>query len=175
MPATTPAPGRRAAAAHGRHLRWLTTCVLAAMPGLPACGLEVTATETVDLGDHFESPDISLDDDFFYCVIQPEVLTAFSCAGGISSDSGGCHESRSALRLSIVPEPPRCQDGRLVGAPSLEAMANLERVQVSVQVDPDSSPLYRRPVGLDSHPRTIFEEDDPAAQAIRQWILMGAP
>ena len=47
--------------------------------------------------------------------------------------------------------------------------------RVSVAVDADSSPFYRRPVGLDSHPRTIFEEDSEAAGLIRSWIEQGGP
>lgn len=156
---------------------WLAPTCAAAVAVLCAagCALEPTLTQTVDLGDQVETPNLALDEDFFHCVIQPDVLTTHSCAEGLGSDGGGCHTSRSALRLVEVTEPARCADGALLGAASPESELNLERVQVSVQVDPDSSPLYRRPIGLDSHPRVIFPADDPAAQAIRQWILMGAP
>ena len=33
---------------------------------------------TVTLGDNFVAPDLALDEDFFYCRIQPEVLTKHS-------------------------------------------------------------------------------------------------
>ena len=136
------------------------------------CGLP-TASDTVDLGDNPEPPDISIDADFFHCRIQPEVITEFRCAPGESADGGGCHTARSALRLVEVPTPPRCQDGRVVGAPPVESEVNLERIRTTVGVDAEASPFYRRPLGLDSHPRRIFEESSAAADLIRMWLNGG--
>jgi hypothetical protein len=136
------------------------------------CGLP-TAADTVDLGDNPEPPDLSIDEDFFHCRIQPEIITEFRCAAGIASDGGGCHLSRSALRLVEVNAPPRCQDGRLVGAPPVESAVNLERVRTVVGVDAETSQFYRRPLGLDSHPRRIFEESSPAAELVRMWLNSG--
>jgi hypothetical protein len=53
-------------------------------------------------------------------------------------------------------------------------MQNYMAVQLSVQNDALSSPFYRRPVGLDSHPRQIFAEGSAEADLIVQWIAMGA-
>jgi len=132
-----------------------------------------TLSDTVDLGDHFEAPDRRLDEDFFHCVIQPEVITEYGCATGSAADGGGCHLERSALRLVEVDEPPRCDDGVLLGQPPLGSQNNLDRVRASVGVDAESSPLYRRPVALDSHPRQIFDESSEAAQLLRDWIEGG--
>jgi hypothetical protein len=133
-----------------------------------ACG-------TVDLGDNPEPPDIEVDEDYFHCEIQPKVLTEFRCATGAAGDGGGCHTERSALKLVEVPAAARCRDGRVIGAAPDESLTNLERVRITIGVDADSSPFYRRPVGLDSHPRQIFDESSEAAVSIRRWLDQGAP
>ncbi len=139
------------------------------------CVSDVTATDTVDLGDNFESPDFALNEDFFHCVIQPEVITKFKCAQGGAGDGDGCHAARSALRLVEVDEPPRCSEGRVIGAPASESVVNLERVRATIAGEAAASPFYRRPLGQDSHPREIFEEDSEPADLIRQWINQGVP
>jgi hypothetical protein len=117
-----------------------------------------------------------LDEDFFFCEIQPVVIAARSCASGEAGDGGNCHSSRSALRLSALAEmdaPPTCEDGRVVGPVPPSYEDNLEAVRFTVQSDPLSSPLYRRPLGLDSHPRVIFDASSPEAMLIVQWIESG--
>jgi hypothetical protein len=138
-----------------------------------AVGCTPTASETIDLGDNFEAPELTLDEDFFYCEIQPNVISKMSCAEGASGDSGGCHAERSALRLIPVDEAAHCQDGRLIGAPPTNAEVNLSHVRSSVGVDAESSPLYRRPLGLDSHPRQIFDAQSDEAALLRRWLSGG--
>jgi hypothetical protein len=125
---------------------------------------------SVDLGDDFVAPELQLDEDFFYCRIQPEVLTRHSCATGEADESGGCHDSRSALRLAATDTEAQCQGGAVVGEIPDAVQANFEAVRFSVQSDPLTSPLYRRPLGRASHPRAIFNEDDAAAELIVEWI-----
>jgi hypothetical protein len=134
-----------------------------------------TAIDTVDLGDNFEAPELVLDEDFYHCEIQPKVITAYRCSAGGAGDGGGCHAQKSALRLIEVLEPPRCQDGRLVGTPPPESEVNLERVRAAVGVDADASPIYRRPLGLDSHPRVIFDAGSEPAALLRMWLSQGTP
>jgi hypothetical protein len=143
--------------------------------GAEGCVSEITAADTVDLGDNFEAPDFALDEDFFHCVIQPEVITKFKCAAGAAGDGDGCHAARSALRLVEATDKPRCRDDRVVGAPPSASVVNLERVRVTVAGEAARSPFYRRPLGLDSHPRKIFDEGSAGADLIRQWINQGAP
>jgi hypothetical protein len=156
-----------------RKLRWwgygLSTAIV-----FGACGTPPIA-DTVDLGDHPEPPNVTLDEGFFHCRIQPEIITAQRCAEGGAGDSGGCHLAQSVLRLVTVSSMPRCQDDRVVGSPPAESEVNLERVRAAIGVDAESSPFYRRPVGLDSHPRVIFSEDSPEAALIRTWLSRGAP
>jgi hypothetical protein len=143
------------------------------MAGLCADACTPTAADTVDLGDNFDAPEIALDTDFYHCEIQPNVISSSSCANGGAGDGGGCHAQKSALRLVVVDTPTRCQDGRVVGAPSAESEVNLERVRAAIGPDAEASPLYRRPTGLDSHPRVIFDERSPEAELLRQWLNGG--
>ena len=142
-----------------------------------ALALLGSACGTVDLGDNFIAPDLVLDEDFFFCRVQPEVISASTCASGGAGESGSCHSARSSLRLDPAAEgvaPPPCDaEGVLLADPPAEYERNLEALRFTVQSDPLSSPVYRRPLGLDSHPRVIFDEASPQADLLVQWILMG--
>jgi hypothetical protein len=133
-------------------------------------GCTPTALDTVDLGDNPETPELSLDESFFHCEIQPRVLTAQGCSGGGPGESGSCHAARSALRLVEVPVPSLCQGGRPLGSAAAESIVNFERIRTSVGTDAESSPLYRRPLGLDSHPRMVFASDSEPAMLLRSWL-----
>lgn len=138
-----------------------------------ACGLLVSSgCTTVDLGDNFIPPDLMLDEDFFFCRIQPEVLSANTCASGGAGEGGMCHSSQSALRLDVMAEMESvaCDGDVLVGVPPASYERNLDAIRFTVQNDSLSSPLYRRPTGLDSHPRTIFATGSVEADLIDQWI-----
>ncbi len=152
----------------------MRSCAYAAIAAWLGCGTP-TVADTVALGDNPEAVEIVLDEDFFHCVIQPEVVTAYRCAAGAAEDGGGCHAARSALRLVEVDGAPRCSEGRVLGVPPDGSVFNLERIRATISGDAEASPFYRRPVGIDSHPRVIFEEDAPAAQRIRDWLDRGAP
>jgi hypothetical protein len=125
---------------------------------------------TIDLGDDFVAPDLQLDEGFFYCRIQPDVLTRHSCASGGSGEMGSCHDSNSSLRLIASDVAPPCDGDVLIDDVPEAYRDNFEAVSFSVQSDPLTSPLYLRPTGQASHPRTIFDEDDEAAQLIVDWI-----
>ena len=130
---------------------------------------------TVDLGDNFVAPDLALDADFFYCRIQPDVIEKWSCASGGSGEGGQCHDSRSALQLIDAPDRVSCdRSGRVTGNLPDEYVANFEAAQFFVQTDPLTSPLYLRPTNMASHPRRIFDANDPAARLITEWITAGA-
>ncbi|MDD9935729.1 MAG: hypothetical protein OXT09_19105 [Myxococcales bacterium] len=150
----------------------VTVCI-----GLSACGPvdDNGVLGTVDPGDNFIAPDLQLDEAFFYCRIQPEVLTEHSCAGGLDGEGGSCHDSRSALRLLDAPEPSPCDDdGVIVDTVPDSYRANLEAVRFSVQSDPLSSPLYLRPINRAAHPREIYDAQDEAAELVFDWISAGA-
>lgn len=142
-----------------------------------AAVLTLGGCTTVDLGDNIVPPDLQLDEDFFFCRIQPDVITKNSCASGGQGEGGQCHSARSALRLSPDAEdatPPACDaDNKVTGDVPQAYRDNLEAIRFTVQSDPLSSPFYRRPVGLDSHPRQIFDESSPEADLIVQWLTAG--
>ncbi len=142
-----------------------------------ACALWLTwlGCGTVDLGDNPEAVDLDVDENFFHCEVQPKILTEYRCASGAGGEEGGCHTARSALRLIEVSTPARCKDGRVIGAPPEESQNNLERVRTTLGIDAESSPFYRRPLGLDSHPRRIFEQNSDPAMTIRTWLNQGSP
>jgi hypothetical protein len=130
---------------------------------------------SVDLGDDFVALDLQLNEGFFYCRIQPEVLNKYSCASGASGEKGSCHDSHSALRLMATDDPAPCnKDGTVVGQVPDAYKSNFEAVRFSVQSDPLSSPLYLRPLNRASHPRMIFSEGDQAAKLIVEWIAGAA-
>ena len=130
---------------------------------------------TVELGDHFVSPDPIIDEDFFYCRIQPDILNVHRCASGGPGEEGSCHSARSALRLSIDAESVSalCEDDRLLEDPPDSWKSNLENIRFTIRNDPLSSPFYRRPTGLDSHPRVLFNEGSDEADLIITWIVAG--
>jgi len=140
-----------------------------------ACSAQNGVTGTVDPGDNFVAPDLTLDESFFFCRIEPDVLQKHSCAGGGAGEQGMCHDSRSALRLRVNTDPPPCDaSGHVTGRVPDSYRADLEAVQYFVQSDPLTSPLYLRPTNQTSHPRRIFDESDAAAKLITEWISAGA-
>jgi hypothetical protein len=140
-----------------------------------ACAAQNGLTGTVDPGDNFVAPDLTLDESFFFCRIEPEVLQKHSCAGGAAGEQGMCHDSRSALRLRGSSDPPPCDAAGRVTARVPDAYrADLQAVQYFVQSDPLTSPLYLRPTNQASHPRRIFDDKDAAANLITEWISAGA-
>jgi hypothetical protein len=140
-----------------------------------ACGVQNGFSGTVEPGDNVVAPDLPLDEDFFFCRIEPEVIQQHGCATGDGGESGRCHDSRSALRLIASNDPAPCdQAGRVTGKVPDAFVANLAAVRFFVQADPLTSPFYLRPVNQASHPRRIFADDDAAAKLIEEWISAGA-
>jgi hypothetical protein len=134
----------------------------------------VAACDVVDLGTYQGVRDLTLDDNFFYCVVQPTVITAKKCADGDSSlgdPSGGCHASKSAMILADVPTSVACDmNGKAIGQPSQAERDNFAAAQLRVSPDVESSPILARPTGVLPHPRVIFTTDAPEANTLRQWI-----
>jgi hypothetical protein len=147
------------------------------MRSLVLMGWTLLATScVVDLADNIVVRDPNLDEAFFYCVIQPRVLTPAGCSGGIGSEAGQCHGNRTSFQLREIADVSGwCTDGQLTGVPPSAARANFDAARVRVQVDPFSSPLYRRPIGLDPHPPRnggpgVIAEDSLEAMLIADWI-----
>lgn len=130
-----------------------------------------TGCGTVDLGTYEGVRDLKLDEDYFYCVIQPRVLTAKKCASGEPGDSGGCHSSNSSYRLAEVGTPVNCASGKPTAIPSAEERANYGASSLRVTRDPETSPLLTKPIGKSgSAHKVVFDSSSAEAGLIRTWI-----
>lgn len=138
----------------------------------PGCG-------TIELGENIVQPNTQLSEDYFYCFIQPDVVQAAGCATGMAGDTGGCHMSQSSLRLvdTTGTTRPSCtgsmdmaSDVRLAPGAIVppEYIDNFQRVQFTLGPDAESSPFYRRPTMMDSHPRVAV--DSAQEQLILNWF-----
>ena len=136
----------------------------------------VAGCNTVDLGDNFTQGEVAVNDDFFYCRVQPEVISAFSCSEGAAGEGGQCHGDMSAMRLRTIPTLVACDvDGVVSGTISPEERTNFEASRAQVSGTSSNSPLLLRPIGLQSHPRVIFAPGDPPADILRMWIDGAGP
>jgi hypothetical protein len=148
-------------------------------PWLFALAAFVAGCGTVELGENIVQPSTQLSDAYFYCRIQPDVIEASGCA----SMTANCHQSQSSLRLidtAGITRPactgpmndPPLAPGAVVPP---EYMDNFQRVQFTLGSDYASSPFYRRPTMMDSHPVLVFPTTDPKALLIRDWFATSAP
>ncbi len=152
----------------------LAPAALAIAALLSGCG-------TVELGENIVQPNTQLSEDYFYCFIEPHVIEPLSCANGASGDVGGCHTAQSSLRL-LPPQgstPPMCT-GDMSNASSVrlspgavippDYAENYQRVQFTLGPDAESSPFYRRPTGMDSHPRVVVMRGSAEETLILNWF-----
>lgn len=145
------------------------------LPGVLVLGLLGAGCTTVPLGDNFTQGEVAVSDDFFYCRVQPDVITGYGCSEGAAGEAGECHSSKSALRLRSVPTPVACDDGLVTGMISADERANFEASRSQVSGTSSSSPLLLRPIGVQSHPRIVFAPGDPPADVLRMWIDGAGP
>ncbi len=151
------------------------------LAGALALGLVVApcGCGTVELGENIVQPNTQLSEDYFYCFIQPDVIQGASCATGTAGDTGGCHQTQSSLRLidTAAATRPSCTGSSDMAssvrlAPGAvvppEYIDNFQRVQFTLGPDAESSPFYRRPTMMDSHPRVAV--DGPQTQLILNWF-----
>src|SRR3990172_2542239 len=109
------------------------------LTGSAACD----AFDSVDLGDNPAVRTANLDEDFFVCRLQPEVLSARGCATGEAGEA--CHATESSYRLLDVDAgyASGCEDGFLSNPPDT-VLTNFEATQPWMFEDPESSPLLTR-------------------------------
>lgn len=139
---------------------------LAWVAGLANC---VLGCGTVDPGTYEGVRDVKPDENYFYCVIQPQVLNAKKCATGEGGDSG-CHATATPMRLQIVDTPVPC----LSGKPDPSKISGAERANYTasslrVNRDVESSPFLRRPIGASGH-KVLFASSSTEADLIRKWV-----
>lgn len=131
---------------------------------------------TVDPGPPFVVPDESFDADFFFCRVEPEVLTAKRCGPGEpgTDPANGCHFNSSAVSGMALADhaPVACEGGRPVNRAQIgagsAAQGNLQAASLAMSRDIETAPILLRPLGF-NHPRAIFDRSDPAVEVLRQW------
>ncbi len=160
-------------------LRRLRVPLALVVAGLVVAGRALAGCGTVELGENIVQPNTQLSEDYFYCFIQPDVIQPAGCATGMAGDVGGCHQAQSSLRLvdSTGTTRPSCtgtsdrastvrlSPGAIVPP---EYIDNFQRVQFTLGPDAESSPFYRRPTMMDSHPRVAV--DGPQMTLILNWF-----
>jgi hypothetical protein len=145
-----------------------------------SCGDDGLFPSSVDPGADFVQEDVTFDEDFFYCRVEP-VLFEQGCGAGVAGQDpqNGCHFSVTKFKLTdYMPRvaPDSCQGDKLVpGAlKPVAAQQNYAAAQSRMKRDPNLAPLLLRPTGKATHPRQIFEENSDAAAVIRQWASLAS-
>lgn len=142
--------------------------------GLIGCGEEGLFPTTVDPGANFAVADVTFDEGYFYCLVEP-LLFANSCGSGDPSAGdtpGGCHYHVTSYRLTdYAPRVSETCTGTVPapGSVSEPARQNYRVSQARMRLDTSLAPLLTRPTGRAAHPRVIFTEDSEAAGILRQW------
>ena len=95
------------------------------------------------------APDLALDEDFFYCRIEPEVIQKYGCASGSTGERGQCHDSRSALQ-AIRTQPPHLLFLDI-------QIDSLNGVGIARALDPDRLPLIVFVTAYDQYALEAFE------------------
>ena len=129
---------------------------------------------TLDVGENFQVAEVVYDESYFYCEVEPMMFQA-GCGKGDPSrgeSAQGCHFNRQRLRLTDYSPlaAEQCQNDQLgdFGVPQ-QAQQNYQSVQLQMEVDPERSPLLKRPTSTVAHPRVIFELTSEQADIIRTW------
>jgi hypothetical protein len=143
------------------------------MTSMSGCGPDGLLPTSIDPGSDFVQEDVTFDDEFYYCRVEP-MLFAQGCGAGAAGDpQNGCHFSVTKFRLTDY--MPRVSDGcrgDSLGPGALVPVAaqqNYAAAQARMKRDPNLAALLLRPTGQATHPRQIFAENSPEAAVIRQW------
>ena len=140
-----------------------------------SCGDHGLLPSSIDPGSDFVQEDVTFDEEFYYCRVEP-MLFQQGCGSGTSGKdpANGCHSSVTKFRFTDY--MPRVSDscsetGALEpgAARPIAAQQNYAAAQARMKRDPNLAPLLQRPIGKAQHPRQIFAENSPEADVIRQW------
>jgi hypothetical protein len=142
-------------------------------------GLLAAATAgcgTVDPGAYEGVRDLKLDENYYYCVVQPQVVTPKKCSSGEAGEgASACHGNNTSMRLKEVAKSVDCSGGKPTATVSQEERDNYAAAQIRASRDVEAAPLLTYPTQQTGtlHPRQIFTSDSPEATIIRQWIKGG--
>jgi hypothetical protein len=146
--------------------------------GLLALGMtlgSLASCETVDPGPNFVVSPETFNENYFFCVVEPQYLFGKKCGPGEAGDNGNCHFNPSAVSgMALRDHPPVACDGNgrptnptEISSGSL-ARANFTAASLEMSRDYLTAPIYVRPVGA-NHPRQIFMPNDPIVDVLKEW------
>lgn len=119
--------------------------------------------------------DVSFDEDYFYCHVEPEFIAAKRCGPGDPAKGdppNTCHFTASAVSAMVLLDHPAVEcgggdhpvDRSQIGTGS-PAQSNFQAVSLEMNKDYLSAPLLVRPSGM-YHPRVIFDINDPQVRSL---------
>jgi hypothetical protein len=146
--------------------------------------LAVASCETVDPGPPFVVMPNTFDPNYFYCVVEPQIimggLTGVPCG---NDGSGGCHYSDKvpAFQLNQLPSPVTCSGSGITATPTnpnqtatgSAANLNLSSCEIEMSSEYMEAPLYLWPTQtVSAHPRMVYSPTDTAVTNILQtWAM----
>jgi hypothetical protein len=144
----------------------LTALAFTGLTLLTSCGPEGPFPTTVDPGTDYSIADLTFDEGFFYCQVEPRTIVTGGCSNGMPGE--GCHADVTSFRLRDH-APIACDGNTPTDFIGMEAQQNYQGSNARMPRDPEVAPLLQRPLKKLAHPRQIFSEDSDAAEAIREW------
>jgi hypothetical protein len=129
------------------------------------------ACSTVEPGAQLSIAEVSYDESFFYCQVEPSVLVGQSCSGGDPArgeSPSGCHASVTSFTIRAT-TGVACNGLVPSGAIPSGSRDNFAASQSEMAVDVTSAPMLTRPTQETAHPRAIFSTSSAEAEIIRQW------
>jgi hypothetical protein len=136
-----------------------------------AAGLWGSACGSVDLGQDVQFAQISYDQNYFYCAVEP-VLFQQNCGPGdpaAGDPPNGCHYNFTSFKLTKHDPIPCTGNVPKNQAIPAEAQSNYMAAEREMTPDPEQAPLLNRPTKQVLHPRQIFKVDSTSANVIRTW------
>jgi hypothetical protein len=130
----------------------------------------VCACGTVNPGQDIQFAEITFDQSYFYCQVEP-MLFAQGCGPGKpgTDPTSGCHFNVTTFRLTQH-DPVPCMGSNPADVSVPEAArGNYQAAAREMSPDASRAPLLNRPTKQAAHPRQIFDTNSPQADVIRKW------
>ncbi|CAN5221034.1 hypothetical protein BH09MYX1_BH09MYX1_52010 [soil metagenome] len=129
---------------------------------------------TIDPGPTFVVPNQTFNEDYFYCVVEPQLIFGKGC-GDQNGSNANCHYNSSAVSgMPLQNHPPvDCAGEKPTGAVTLGSPAKSNYTSVSLNMSRDylTAAIYVRPTSNLAHPVApyVYPTDDPVVDVIRTW------
>jgi hypothetical protein len=153
----------------GSYRRRVRACLSLGV-GMAAALVAGVSCQTVDPGPNYVLPTIQFSANYFYCVVEPQMimggLTGHAC-GDDGNGNQGCHYSDKVPEMTLIPlpQPVTCSGSGTSAVPTDPTQtaegtpANINLGQVSTQMSTDytNAPIYLWPSQqIISHPVQVF-------------------